>query len=164
MTLLPPHSRHYLGLGLLGDHVEPGGAHLHVVNVGDLRADRLGDGVALLSVPDDDPAGEVLLVTVGGEGGDTHVLAPLHVLHPALGRLSLEAGHGLLSVLTRLLVDLVVDEGSRAAVGLPTLVGPATTQTGAVVALSLTAQREGADHENLEDIKHWSWTDATHPW
>ena len=168
-ALLSPHGRHYLGLGLLGDHVQPGGAHLHVVNVRALGADSLGDGVALLLVLDDEAVVEVLLATVRGEGGDTHLPSPLHVVQPTLRLVSLSTrlllSHGRPVVLV--LVELVMDEWSRSGVVLERLGGRrmgmwglAMTNTcvtssphtvrGSVVVLSLCSQIESADHENLE--------------
>ena len=69
-----------LGLGLHHHRGEGGGAHLHVLDVVLLGADRLGDVVALVVVLDDDAARGLLLVAVRGEGGDAHLARRLHVV------------------------------------------------------------------------------------
>ena len=58
----------------------------------------------------------------------------------------------MLVLLMLVLMELVVDEGSRSGIVLcrsATGVEPSIAVTGAVVVLSLTQQREGADDENL---------------
>ena len=109
-----------LGLGLHHHRGEGGGAHLHVLDVVLLGADRLGDVVALVVVLDDDAARGLLLVAVRGEGGHTHLAPRLHVVqltralvrvaphHPgpahAGGHLAGVAAAGLLAVLLLLVM------------------------------------------------------------
>ena len=171
LTLLSPHGRHDLGLGLQGDEVEPGGADLHVLNIVTLRADSLSDGVAVLPVLDQHAVTDVLLDTVRGEGRYTDLSPLVQVVHstarPALHTTTLLAvlnrlGMLLLVLLVLVVLELVVDEGSRSAIVLSrsavvvswlamadTGVDPGTAVTGAVVVLSFTDQIESADDENL---------------
>ena len=175
LALLTPHSRHHLGLGLHGDEVEPGGAHLHVLNVVALRADSFGDGVAVLSVLDQHAVADVLLGAVGGEGRHTNLSTPVQVVHNTPLRVLV-----LTLVSLVLLVELVVDEGSRSGIVLSrpamlwswlapanTGVDPGTAVTGAEVVLSLTQQIESAEDENLNITCQSLPTQShynTHPW
>ena len=113
---------------------------------------------------------DVLLDTVRGEGRNTDLSPLVQVVHstarPALHTTTLLAVLNRLGVLLVLLVlvvlELVVDEGSRSAIVLSrsavvvswlamadTGVDPGTAVTGAVVVLSFTHQIESADHQNL---------------